>query len=134
MRVTLVRVKLVKVKLVRVTIVRVTLVRVTLVRVMLMRVMHVRVMLVRVTLLRVMLVRVVLVRVMLVRVVGLYQAKHMVTNGPNIIVLKSSSIRKCFNEEAHTSLSIARDVIVPFGYRNVYNFVTIDVLAKMNGV
>ena len=67
-----------------------------------MRVTHVRVMLIRVTLLRVMLVRVVLVRVMLVRVVGLYQAKHMVTNGPYITVLKSSSIRKCFNEEAQT--------------------------------
>lgn len=55
-----------------------------------------------------------LVKVILVRVVGLYQAKHMVTNGPNITVLKSSSIRKCFNEEAQTKFEHCSGWYRPF--------------------
>ena len=67
------------------------------------------------------------------RVVGLYQAKHMVTNEPNITVLNSSSIRKCF-KKLTISLSIARDNIVPLSIEHLYNLVTTDVLAKMIGV
>ena len=74
--------------------------------------------------------RVMLVRVVLVRVVGLYmyQAKHIVRNGPNITVLNSSSIRKCF-KKLTIRLSIARDSIVLLGIEHLYNLVTTDVLA-----